>query len=76
MENHYNRQAAAEAQKQYAEAHECPMFAPKNGWCYHCGQNIYEPLKTNGGMLYGYSVEYCSEHLITGCPFCHHTFAD
>ena len=76
MENHYNREIAAAAQIEYAAAHDCPMFAPKNGWCWHCGNNIYDPMKTKSGVIYGYSVEYAEEHLIISCPFCKNGFTN
>lgn len=76
MQNHYNREAAAKAQEDFTNEHHCPMFAPKSGWCYHCGQNIYDPVKTKSGVVFGYSVEYCETRLITNCPFCRHGFTN
>lgn len=43
-------------------------FAPRSGYCYSCGKNIYE----EGGI----SVEKAGKELITGCPFCHRSYVD
>ena len=64
---HYNGFAADEAQKEYCEKNKRPMFAPER-YCPTCHKEIY-------GMD-GYSVEYASKHLITGCPFCKTSFCD
>lgn len=76
MENHYNIETAEMAQKDYTTRNQYPFFAPKGGICYHCGRNIYIPVKNSIGMVYGYSVEYADNHLITYCPFCNVTFTD
>lgn len=66
MPETFDRKKAAEAQSKFAQEHECPMFAPIEGWCYHCGRNIYEQI----------SVEEAGKRLITGCPHCYHSFVD
>ena len=76
MEKTYDTAEAVKAQERYCDEHEIPIFAPRNGLCSWCGRNIYEPVKTRTGMVYGYSVEYAEQHLITGCPYCNTTFAD
>ena len=58
---------AAKAQADYCEAHEMPMFAPADGWCNACGNNIYAD---------SFSVEEAGKKLITGCPICHHSFVE
>ena len=64
----YNVDAACAAQDKYCEELRFPHFAPYRGICYTCGMQIY----SNGG----YSVEYASKHLVTGCPFCHVSYVD
>lgn len=62
---------AEEAQKEYCKAHDAPEFFPNHyvGFmCYRCHRNIFSPG--------GYSVEFASNHLITGCPFCHASYCD
>lgn len=76
MDMNFDRKKAATAQEQYCDEHECPRFAPADGNCPRCGRNIYEPVKTKTGMVYGFSVEYAEQHLITGCPYCNATFVD
>ena len=58
--------------------------------CYRCKQNIFAEKGHPAGrhlprgrvQLYysiekpGYTVEYASEHLITGCPFCCASYCD
>lgn len=76
MDNNYNPVLAAKAQEEYCDAHEIPHFAPRDGHCYHCGRNIYLPTNGSRGTVYGYSVEYAENHLITGCPHCNYSFVE
>ena len=64
----YDRQKAIEAQKQFCKEHECFHPAPRDGYCEHCGRDIYG----EGGI----SVEEAGKRLISGCPICHHTLVD
>ena len=54
------------AQKQYCQENNCPHFAPYDGRCWCCGNQIYEY----------YSIEHASATLITGCPHCKRSFVD
>lgn len=63
----YNRERAVQAQKAACEEYETPMFV-SDGQCPNCHRNVYD----EGG----YSVEYASEHVITGCPWCHYSFVE
>lgn len=63
----YDINKAVEAQKKFCEENELPNFAG-NGVCFSCGRNVYD----DGG----YSVEYASERLVTGCPYCLRSFCD
>ena len=63
----YDINKAVEAQKKFREENELPNFAG-NGVCFRCGRNVYD----EGG----YSVEYASERLVTGCPYCYRSFCD
>ena len=65
----YNATQAMVAQQFYCETKRSPQFAPYDGRCPSCGGQIYEP-------PIGYSVEYASTHLITGCPYCRLSFVD
>ena len=76
MDNNFNYKRAAEAQGDYCEEHEIPMFAPTGGICPRCSRNIYLPTNGPRGMIYGYSVEYAENHHITGCPHCSYSFID
>lgn len=69
---------ASAAQQRYCKEHNLPMFAPKNGWCYSCGRNIYEPYTYRGweSRTYGISVEEAGSRHITGCTICGRTFCD
>jgi len=64
----YNIQEAIKVQKEYCEKTGSPHFAPYTGGCYKCRRNIYG----EGG----YSVEYASKGLVTGCPFCNRSYCD
>lgn len=80
---------AAEAQRKYCEEHNAPEFYPnyRVGYrCYRCHQNIFLPNgresigarkgTETGETRTGYSVEYASSHLVTGCPFCYASYCD
>lgn len=49
MEKEYDVTKAAAAQKKYCCENEAPHFAPSDGTCYACDENIYR-------KLHGYSV--------------------
>lgn len=78
MPKTYNAIQAANAQAKYCEDHELPMFAPANGWCGHCGRNIFEPYtyRREPIVTMGITVEEAGSRHITGCPLCGHTFCD
>ena len=54
------------AQWDLCQEKEYPHFAPRDGRCYACGQQIYERI----------SVERASKELITGCPWCHYSYCE
>lgn len=60
--------AAVEAQTQYCDEHEQPMFIPRDGYCEHC----MRPIFGQGGYTYHHAMT----RLLTSCPFCHKTFCD
>lgn len=60
------------AQKKYCEDHQAPHFAPEDGFCWSCGNQIYAP--ANG--YEGRDIDYASKELITGCPHCHKSYCD
>ena len=74
--NNFNPTQAAKAQEKYCDEHECPMFAPRNGLCYHCGYNIYLPVNGSHGAVLGYTVEEAGRKLISGCPICNYSFVE
>lgn len=73
----YNSELAIKAQKDYCETNNVPHFAPPDGKCYHCNQDIYEPIERGLVIKYitGITVKGANG-LITGCPHCHHSFCD
>lgn len=73
----YDTKAAVAAQKKYCEDNNAPFFAPYDR-CYYCNHNIYLPVRSpiTGEVVNGVSVEEAGERLITGCPFCHHSYVD
>ena len=79
MSKTYSTVDAAKAQTAYCEGHECPVYAPSNGWCFRCGRCIYEPYRVRHGaetITIGISVEEAGSRLITSCPHCNATFVD
>ena len=76
MERHFNFVRARDAQERYCDEHELPRFAPFNGICFYCCQNIYSPVERKNGMVCGVSVEEAGSKLIAGCPHCGHSFCE
>jgi len=68
---------ACEAQARFVKEKDWPYFAPSDGVCYDCRNNIYRKIKHESGKYYsGYSVEVASSTLITGCPHCHYSYCE
>lgn len=65
----YDTNKAIKAQEEYCKKNNVPFFAPHSGRCYSCGYNIFT-------APHGYTVEYASKKLITGCPHCMTSFVD
>ncbi len=74
-EEDYNVHEACVAQKEYCVKNEAPDFAPSNGRCWRCKQNIYEPIK-HETYVTGITVEYAKTKLVTGCPHCNRSYCD
>lgn len=78
----YDVEESINAQKKYCEEHQAPHFAPNNGRCWSCNQNIYEPGrhvwkgKSDGRESSGITVEKAASELVTGCPHCNRTYCD
>ena len=83
MDEHYDVQEAIKAHERLCRVVGYPQFAPYDGVCYRCHQNIYEKhdavdtetLK-HGRPYTGISVEEAGSKLITGCPHCNRSFCD
>ena len=71
----YKSAQAKEKQREYCKEHSLPHFAPDDGICFSCGQNIYRPIE-HKGYVTGISVERAGKELITGCPHCNRTYCD
>ena len=79
MEETYNVTQALIAQENYCETKGCPHFAPYDGVCFSCHRQIYAPIEheyRSQKWKSGYSVEYASSHLVTGCPHCSSSYVD
>ena len=77
----YNVAAARKAQTNYCDDHGLPHFAPFDGICYSCHQQIYAPLEHrnpyDGRKTYtGIPVDLAATTLITGCPHCSSSFCE
>lgn len=64
----HNILEAALAQEKYCDRHGFLQFAPSDGRCWKCSENIYNDK--------GYSVDLAGSHVITGCPHCNASFCD
>lgn len=71
----YDRSLAQDAQKRFCAAHNLPFFAPYGGFCPSCFINIYDPTVTER-YVNGISVEEAGRNLISGCPYCNHSFVE
>jgi len=67
---------AAAAQKYFCKAKGLPLFAPSDGVCWRCSNNIYKEVERPDGHKTGYSVEIAGSTLITGCPHCCRSYCD
>lgn len=53
-------------QKEFCTLNGYARYAPSNGRCWHCGENIYKRI-TN---------KRAASELIVSCPACHEVFVD
>lgn len=56
------------AQEAYCEEKNKPMFLPLDGRCDHCNRPLF------GG--FGMTLDQAGSELITGCPYCRHSFCE
>lgn len=54
------------AQREYCNKNNVPMFIPEDGVCFRCKRNIFSKITIIGA----YST------LITGCPFCSYSYCE
>lgn len=67
MENQNETATRAEkiaAQKELCNKNDYPHFAPGDGNCFRCHNNIYDKI----------SLEKAKTQLITGCPHCNYSY--
>lgn len=69
---------AVKAQNDYCEENKSPHFAPSDGRCWKCNQDIYakDGKTRRGKVVDGISVERVGTELITGCPFCNWSYCE
>ncbi len=71
---------AIAAQNEYCDKRSLLRFAPPDGRCYYCHQNIYTMIEQTGwrGRKYisGISVEQAGSTLINYCPHCQRSFCE
>jgi hypothetical protein len=66
QETKYDVEKAIEGQKLYWAATGAPQFAPSNGICFSCKEQIYNRI----------SVKEATTKLVTGCPYCNRSWCD
>ena len=59
---------AIDRQKHLCETQNLPHFAPSDGKCYDCGNNIYQDMPNSQG--------YTGLSFVTGCPHCHYSYCE
>lgn len=76
----YDIDKAIKTQSEYCSKKNYPHFAPKNGVCWKCGQQIYAEGKSaamfGNKISTGIIVEQAGNELITGCPHCNWSYCD
>lgn len=77
----YDIAASCRAQADYCEDHNIPHFAPFDGVCYSCHQQIYAKLEHinpyNGHKSFtGIPTELAATTLISGCPHCSSSYCE
>ncbi len=81
----FNKGESIKAQAELCKKRDLPHFAPENGICWRCKNNIYEPIefntndwKTGEKVVYitGDTIEKAKTELITGCPHCNKSYCD
>lgn len=85
-EENFDVQKAIKAQSVFCIENKYPHFAPKNGICWCCGNNIYELIGwksyarknkvslKEAVFVTGISTEKASKELITYCPHCNRSY--
>lgn len=71
----WNVAEAIVAQRKLQKEKEYPDFAPNDGRCYDCKQQIYSEID-HGSFKTGIWVDKAATSLITGCPHCHRSYCD
>lgn len=73
----FDPEKAHNAQVAYCREKMYPHFAPSDGKCWRCRQNIYLPGKNrNWYQSLGINVERAGREIITGCPHCNWSFCE
>ncbi len=68
----YNVRKSIRAQERFCNMVEKPLFAPYDGYCTGCNNNIYKSSKSHSGI----SLIMAAMTHITSCPHCNKTFLD
>lgn len=75
MEELYNVEMSVNNQREGVKRGDFPGFAPDNGICYRCKENIYRKKDHPQGYTTGITIEK-SKYLVTGCPHCNRSYCD
>lgn len=79
MEKTFDVAASIVAQKKYTTENKVPHFAPQDGRCWNCRQQIYAQMEQHhGASVYhtGIDLDRASNQLTTGCPHCNRSYCD
>jgi len=69
MEKTIDPQKAMKAQNEFCKKKNYPHFAPGDGRCFKCNNQIYSGERA-------ISVERANSELITGCPYCFYSYCE
>jgi len=80
MDSKFNVSISITAQANFCKKMKYPHFAPLNGICSECKNNIYTIVykKSGGEKTYKSGITFwqAANTLITGCPHCHKSYCD
>lgn len=74
MERVFDRIQADREQTRFCRENHLPRFVPEQGYCFCCGNNVFDAVQRFTGSVRGISVSEAGTELIASCPHCSANF--